>query len=273
MKAPTARRWRPSAFLWASFAGHLLALLLLAWRPALWPWLLAAVLADHGLMAVAGLCPRSGLLGANLVRLPPAACRRGEVAITIDDGPDPEVTPALLQVLARHGASATFFCIGERAQRHPQLVARMAAAGHDVENHGQHHSVLTPFALAAGWRRELSEAQQTLGALTGRRPRFYRAMAGLRNPLLDPVLARLDLRLVSWTRRGYDTRTRDPQRVLARLTRGLCAGDILLLHDGHAARTGDGMPVAVAVLPALLEELQRRGLHPVRLGQACGEQA
>jgi hypothetical protein len=82
------------------------------------------------------------------------------------------------------------------------------------------------------------------------------------------VLPRLGLTLVSWTRRGFDTREADPARVLARLTRGLAGGDILLLHDGHARRTAQGVPVVLQVLPALLARCREAGLRPVRLSDA-----
>ena len=263
------RSWRPTPFVAASAALHPLLALLLAWQWHWWPVLLAALVADHAAIAVQSLWPRSRRLGPNLVRLPAEAATRGEVAITIDDGPDPEVTPAVLAVLARHGAKATFFCIGERAVQQPALCRTIAAAGHDVENHGQKHRHDAPLLGPAGWRREVGDAQRELTAITGRAPRFYRAMAGLRNPWLDPALHGLGLTLASWTRRGFDTRSADPDRVLARLLDGLAAGDILLLHDGHAARTEGGEPVILAVLPRLLGALAARGLTPVTLACAC----
>jgi peptidoglycan/xylan/chitin deacetylase (PgdA/CDA1 family) len=90
----------------------------------------------------------------------------------------------------------------------------------------------------------------------------------LRNPLLDPVLQRLGLQLASWTRRGFDTVERDGSVVLARLMSKLRAGDILLLHDGHAARTSSGTPVVLEVLPSLLEAIEQRGLRTVTLREA-----
>ncbi len=262
------QRWRPSPLLVASAALHLALPALLAWRPAHWPWLLAALLADHAVIAAAGLWPRRALLGANLTRLPAAAAARGEVALTIDDGPDPDVTPQLLELLAGQGARATFFCIGARAAEQPQLCAAIRAGGHALENHSQNHrldfSLLGPRRMA----REIDSAQRTLEALGGRAPTLFRAPAGLRNPWLDPLLRRRGLRLATWTRRGFDTRERDPQRVLRRLCRDLRAGDILLLHDGHAARTADGRAVSVAVLPELLAALRAAGLRSVPLPQA-----
>lgn len=268
---PVDRPWRLSPFLRLCIVLHGLAVVALWLRPSAWPWLLLALFLLHGGIALAGLLPRCALLGRNLSRLPAAAIRRNEVAITIDDGPDPAVTPAVLEILRRHGAQATFFCIGERALRHPELCRQAVAQGHDVENHGQRHRKHTSLFGPAGWRREVGEGQATLQAITGRQPRFYRPIAGLRNPFLDPLLQRCGVFLAAWTRRGYDTRECDPDKVYARLVRNLAAGDILLLHDGHAAlmQDGNGQPIVLAVLPRLLEELAARGLKPVTLRQAC----
>jgi len=114
-------------------------------------------------------------------------------------------------------------------------------------------------------RREISAAQATLEDVTGQRPQFFRAPAGLRNIFLDPVLHELGLQLASWTRRGFDTRTGNADLVLQRLTRNLAAGDILLLHDHHAALSPAGRPVILEVLPPLLAALRAQGLQAVRL--------
>ncbi|HUN93256.1 MAG TPA: polysaccharide deacetylase family protein [Burkholderiaceae bacterium] len=268
-----AGRWRWPPLLQASVAGHGGAALLAAWEPRAWPWILAAVVADHALISAAGLWPRSNWLGANLTRLPAASARRGEVALTIDDGPDPEVTPRVLELLRAAGVRATFFCIAARARAHPDVVREIVRQGHSVQNHSESHrhdfSLLGPAAMA----REIAAAQSSLQELAGEAPRFFRAPAGLRNPFLDPVLHRMRLRLASWTRRGFDTRASDPRRVLARLTRGLAAGDILLLHDGHAARCADGGPVILAVLPPLIEACRAARLVPVTLPHAMDDGA
>lgn len=256
--------WHPSGLLIGSMGLHLAALAMLLWRWRTWPYVLAVLLADHLLHTALGLTPRSHLLGQNWTRLP-ATGAAGRIALTLDDGPDPLVTPAVLRILADHGARATFFFIGERARRHPALVRACIAAGHAVENHSDRH--LRSFALLgpAALTREISRAQHTLQQLSGETPRFFRAPAGLRSPLLDPVLQRLGLQLAAWTRRGFDTVTGDAERVLARLTRGLSAGDILLLHDGNAAVDAGGRAVLLTVLPPLLSLLRERGLTPVTL--------
>lgn len=116
--------------------------------------------------------------------------------------------------------------------------------------------------------REIQAAQDTLAAITGQRPLFFRAPAGLRNPFLDPVLTGLGLRLASWSARGFDTRVGNAAQVTTRLLRGLTAGTILLLHDGNAARTSTGVPVILEVLPVVLESATAAHLRPVTLTQA-----
>lgn len=261
-------RWRPTLLLRASVALHLLAFLLVIAEPGQWRWALAAVLADHVLLMLAGLWPRSDWLGPNWTRLPAAAAARNEIALTIDDGPDPVITPQVLDLLDRHAVRATFFCVGEKAARYPELCREIARRGHAVENHSQRHRHHFALQGYSGLMRELQAAQATLATIAGRRPAFFRAPAGLRNPLLDPVLAHLGLRLVSWSARAYDTLTGDAGRVENRLLRGLRAGAILLLHDGNAARTPEGVPVILAALPAVLAAARTAGLRFVTLQQA-----
>jgi peptidoglycan/xylan/chitin deacetylase (PgdA/CDA1 family) len=261
------RQWRPTPLLQATFALHAGALGLIAMQPGLWPWGLGALAANHLALTSAGLWPRSQSLGPNWVRLPPAAAA-GRVAITIDDGPDPKVTPQVLDLLDRFEAHASFFCIGSKAQRYPDLCREIVRRGHAVENHSQHHyhrfATFGPYRMA----REIEVGQDNLAALTGQRPCFFRPPAGLRNPFLEPILTRHGLHLASWTRRGYDTRNRDPDDVVRRLTIDLCAGDILLMHDGSAARTVAGRPVILTVLPHVLEAAAAAGLKAITLRSA-----
>jgi peptidoglycan/xylan/chitin deacetylase (PgdA/CDA1 family) len=261
-------RWRPSPTIAASIALHGLAAVTIAFHPETWRWALAALAANHAGLTLLGMWPRSTLLGPNLTRLPAAAIARREIALTFDDGPDPEVTPGVLDVLDTCNARATFFCIAEQAARHPELCREMMRRGHALENHSLTHSPAFAFLGLGGFRRDIASAQATLTEITGRPPRFFRAPAGLRNPLLDPVLHQLGLTLATWTRRGYDTREASPARIVERLTRGLAAGDILLLHDGDPARSQDGRPVVLEVLPALLQAIRARDLRPVTLGHA-----
>ncbi|GBG15781.1 polysaccharide deacetylase [Novimethylophilus kurashikiensis] len=260
--------WRPTRFVQASLALHLLALVAVLIRPSIWPWALGIVIANHLLITAVGLWPRSRWLGANWVELPEDAAPRNQIALTIDDGPDPEVTPQVLDVLDRYGVKATFFCIGVLAERHAELCRDIVRRGHAVENHSQYHRHHFSLLGPAGVMREIRAAQQTLTDITGQPPQFFRAPAGLRNPFLAPVLVKLGLQLASWTVRGFDTQTGDAGKVTTRLLAKLRPGAILLLHDGHAARTAQGRPVILDVLPRIIDEAGRRGLHFIRLRDA-----
>jgi peptidoglycan-N-acetylglucosamine deacetylase len=261
-------RWQPTPLIKASYAIHGAAVASLAIVPHAWPLALAAFAANQAVLTWGGLWPRSTWLGPNVTRLPDAAAARGEIALTIDDGPDPDVTPQVLDMLDAAGAKATFFCIGKDVERHADLARDMVARGHSVENHSQHHLKL--FATLGPWqmRREVTDAQESIAATVGRAPCYFRPTAGLRNPFLEPILASLDLRLVTWTRRPFDTRCGDPAEVVRRLTRDLVAGDILLMHDGNAAQTRAGKPVILEALPRLLAALQSAGLRSVTLAHA-----
>jgi len=265
----TRRPWRPVPFVAGSMALHVGALGALGANPEWWPWIAGTLLSDHAFMTVCGLLPRTALIGRNMSRLPRDSAARGEVALTFDDGPDPEVTPHVLDILARHDARATFFCVGERCGAHPELCMEIVRRGHCVENHSGHHP--TTFSLL-GWQRmqqEVDEGQAAIRTATGIAPRFFRAPLGFRSPLLDPVLHRAGLQLASWTRRGFDTNTQ-PRRVVKRLTRGLAAGDILLLHDHNSAITPSGTPGVLESLPQVLEAFERARLRPVTLREATG---
>ena len=208
------------------------------------------------------MLPQSAVLGPVMHRLDQAT---GTVALTFDDGPDPAVTPAVLDQLAEYDATASFFCIGQRARRHPGLIRRVVAAGHRVENHSLTHPHHFAFLAGGALLREVAGAQDVLAELAGSAPVWFRPPMGIRSPLLDPALLRTGLRAATWTRRGYDTRTRDPTAVFRRLSRRLAPGDVLMLHDGNAARTASNAPVVLEALPCLLAAMDACGLRAVAL--------
>jgi peptidoglycan/xylan/chitin deacetylase (PgdA/CDA1 family) len=264
-------RWKPTTAIRLSIWLHSLVILTGVVWPAVWPWLLAVLLSNHLLLAIFGMSPRSQVLGGNLVRLPPLGSAKGYVALTFDDGPDPEVTPMVLDLLDRHAAKASFFCIGRRAAAHPEIVRDIIRRGHSLENHSYRHPYAFACYLPSAMRREIEKTQSVIHALTATRPAFFRAPAGLRSPLLDPVMTQSRLRYVSWTRRGLDCFSRSPAAVLHRLIRGLAAGDVLLLHDGSCTRTRNGEPIVLVVLPRLLQHLAQLGLRPVSLPIGCAD--
>jgi len=254
-----------SALVRASMALHLGGVAVGIASPRAWPWVIGGLVADHLVLVGGSLWPRSSLVGPNLTRLPPGIPDDRSVALTFDDGPDPAVTPAVLEILGRRGARATFFYVGRRAEAHPDLVARTARLGHRVENHSYRHPSAFCFLGPRAIGREIDRAQEVLARCAGEPPRWFRAPAGIRNPWLDGALVRRRLELASWTRRGFDTVSRDPAGVLRRLTRSLAPGDVLVLHDGSAARDRSGRPVIVETLPRLLDAIDAAGLRAVPL--------
>ncbi|SPA55901.1 polysaccharide deacetylase family protein [Cupriavidus taiwanensis] len=264
---PPSRPWRPTPLLYGAAAVHVGAVGAMLAYPQGLSWGLAGIGASHVAMCAAGLWPRSTWLGPNLLRLPPSA--EGCVALTFDDGPNPDLTPRVLDLLDQHGASATFFCIGERAAAHPELVREIVRRGHAVENHSMYHRLHFSTFGPGRMQRDIAAAQLLLTEITGQAPRFFRAPAGLRNPFLEPVLCRLGLQLAAWTRRGFDTVSGNhAARVARRLTGRLAGRDILLLHDGNPGLDPAGHPHCTTVLPDLLAAIDRAGLRCVTLRAA-----
>ena len=271
MGDPVHVGWRPSPFIVASAGLHGIALATVLAFPPSWSLMLAALVGNHAALSAAGMFPRCTWLGPNITRLPASQAHNGVVALTFDDGPDPEVTPKVLDLLQQAGARATFFCVGRRAEAHPDLVAAMRSRGHGVENHTYSHSNAFAFRGPRGLRQEILRAQAAIDGAGGGRPNFFRAPAGIQNPWVPFVLAGAGLSLVSWTRRGFDTVTPDGARVAARLGRGLRGGDILLLHDASSARNARGGPVVLDALPRVLDQMNRKSLRSEALHAALGK--
>ncbi len=264
----SARRWQPTPFVKASFALHAVSAVVVGTSPATWPWALAAVAANQALIGAAVMWPRSTWIGENIRRLPPSSGAKNEIALTFDDGPDPDVTPRVLDLLDAHGHQASFYVVGERAAKYPRVIQEIVKRGHAVENHSHHHTNSFAFYGSARLHRELDAAQQAIAAAAGSLPRFFRAPMGFRTPFLDPVIARLGLRYTSWTRRGFDSTAKNPTPVLQRLVAGLRAGDILLLHDGSMLSARRERAIVLDVLPELLKKISAGGLRSVTLRHA-----
>ncbi|HWA88321.1 MAG TPA: polysaccharide deacetylase family protein [Opitutus sp.] len=182
-----------------------------------------------------------------------------EVWLTIDDGPDPADTPRILDALDRHGARATFFLIGERAARHPELVREIARRGHEAGCHTQTHPVASFWA--AGPRRTAREIDAARAAIRagGAEPRRFRTPVGIKNFFLARVLAERGLRCIGWSVRSRDGIDSDAARVERRVARRLRPGAIVLMHEGPAVAAG----VRVVAIERVLRLLAERGLRCV----------
>jgi peptidoglycan/xylan/chitin deacetylase (PgdA/CDA1 family) len=200
---------------------------------------------------------------ARAVGLPRTLGEPGGVAITFDDGPHPEGTPAMLEVLAAAGARAAFFLVGEQVERRPELAARIAAAGHLVALHGHRHRLQLRLR-ASEVAVDLLRGRAAIEDATGTAVRWHRPPYGIYSPRgLDAAReARLDPLL--WSRWGKDWRKfTTPARIVARATRRISAGDVILLHDADFYSARNSYAHTAAALPAIINELKRLGLDTV----------
>jgi len=157
---------------------------------------------------------------------------RREIWLTIDDGPDEIDTPRILGLLDRHQARATFFLVGERAARHPDLAAEILRRGHQVGHHTQTHPMAAFWcAPPARVRAELDDGLHALRR-AGANPRWFRPPVGIKNLFLAKALQERGLQCVGWDVRSRDTTSRDPARVAARVMRAVRPGSIVLMHEG-----------------------------------------
>lgn len=187
------------------------------------------------------------------------ATSRREVWLTIDDGPDPEDTPRILELLAEHGAHATFFVIGQNVVLHPGIIRAVAAAGHEVAHHTHTHP-LAFFWCASPARvgRELDAGLEALRA-AGVHPTRFRSPVGIKNLWLAAALRARGLTCVGWSARGLERRRGDAEAVAGRATRGLAPGAILLLHEGPRVPG----PIRVEAIRRVLERLHDQGYQCV----------
>lgn len=183
------------------------------------------------------------------------------IALTFDDGPDPARTPALLDALDDLGVKATFFCVGDRVDAHPELCARIAREGHEIGNHTYSHRYL-PLAPAASVERELRAADRAIAEATGQVPTLARPPYGGRSPWTVRAFARLAKRLVLWDVNSFDWKGRPPREVAARVLDRVKPGSIVLFHDTHAERT-------ITTLRLLVPALRARGYALGTVGQVA----
>ncbi len=251
-----------ATFLLAAAALLIVAALAGGWAVAA----VAAFLCGFVALALDAFHPRVNLFMPALVSLPQ---QRGKktLALTFDDGPVPQYTPQVLDVLDRHGVKATFFCIGDNARRFPELVREIVARGHTLGNHTQTHRSLL-LAGSARVTQELDQAQAALHAAGGGRPIYFRCPKGYKNPFVARVLRRRGMQLVGYGYPIWDVENPPPAQLVARALQRAAAGDIIVMHDGFPAGKPGRRDSLVAALPEIIAGLLARGLTPVSLDQA-----
>ncbi len=188
---------------------------------------------------------------------------KNKIAITFDDGPHPENTVEIINILKEHNARATFFVKGKNAGKYPDVVLKTYQNGHLIGNHSYEHKFLFPLQCFSGMLSEVSHAQNALSAITGNKIRYFRPPFGVTNPTIARVVKRLNLIVVGWSIRTFDTTRRNREAVLRKVEQNLKAGDIILLHD-HT-------PHVLWLLKSILQLANQRNLEPVTVEELFDE--
>jgi peptidoglycan/xylan/chitin deacetylase (PgdA/CDA1 family) len=184
-------------------------------------------------------------------------------ALTFDDGPHAQGTPAVLETLASAGVRATFFLVGEQVRRNPAVAREVVAAGHQIALHCDRHRNLlrlTPWQVS----EDLARALDSIGQATGCEPVLYRPPYGVANAAALRMAARSGWRTLLWTQWGRDWERRaTPESITRLVTRGVGEGSVLLLHDADDYSAPGSWERTAAALPRVLDVLHQRGLDPV----------
>ncbi|HET9776850.1 MAG TPA: polysaccharide deacetylase family protein [Gemmatimonadaceae bacterium] len=183
---------------------------------------------------------------------------RKVVALTFDDGPNPDATPRILDTLGEKGVRATFFVLGSHAERWPELVRRMSSEGHQLGNHGYFHRKLqfkSPFYV----RRDIRLGIRAIRRAGAPAPRYFRAPHGFRSPWTTPIASSYGERTVGWSLGVWDSDRPGVNEIVRRTIEGVTPGSIVLLHDGDGYNPdGDRMQTAAA-LPHIIDRLTDQG--------------
>ncbi len=189
------------------------------------------------------------------------------IALTFDDGPDPEVTPVVLDQLKVTGARGTFFTIGRHLERHKAIGARALAEGHELGNHSWRHAYWQNFYTTGQHARDLERNTRIIQELSGNASQpLYRPPVGLKSPALARVANKRDLTIIAWSLHSRDTMSGNAQAIADRVLRRVQPGDIVLMHDGHDL-DGRHRRGILPALPLILRGLQERGLESVTVSQ------
>lgn len=196
-----------------------------------------------------------------------------KVALTFDDGPDPDNTLRVLDALAEHGTRATFFVIGRSFAAHPEIAARMVAEGHAIGNHSWQHSRMQNFRSARWHQAEIDRCERLLDAVARTdRPGLYRPPVGLKSGELVKAIWSRRLTVIAWSLHSRDTRLASAEAVANRVLGRIRPGDIVLLHDGHD-RPGDRRPLCADAVRLILAGLGQKGLECVTIPELLSADA
>ncbi|HNP19750.1 MAG TPA: polysaccharide deacetylase family protein [Fulvivirga sp.] len=153
-----------------------------------------------------------------------------ELALTFDDGPSPN-TLAVLDTLKNYNAKATFFCIGHRIDKHPEIMKRIVAEGHTLGNHSYSHSIWFPVFRSKKITQEINKTNDLITHYTGKENRLFRPPFGVMTPGIAKAITKTRQLVMGWSIRSFDTSTKDINKVIKRVQKKLVGSNVLLLHD------------------------------------------
>ena len=193
----------------------------------------------------------------------------GSVALTFDDGPSPQFTPAILDILDRFSAKATFFLIGVNVRAEEQLAREIVVRGHAVGNHTLNHHHTGILHGVGYWQQQLARTQDIILAATGKLPALFRSPMGLKTPAQARAVRALGLHYIAWQQRGFDTLSIPPATIAKYINRRIRPGNIITLHDGlEPARIHLSQRQTIAALPLILSHLAALNLRSLPLHDA-----
>jgi peptidoglycan/xylan/chitin deacetylase (PgdA/CDA1 family) len=216
------------------------------------------------------IVPGIFLVGVPFIFRPVCRVRTDEplVALTFDDGPNPDYTGQILEVLYSHKARATFFVTAVNAERYPDLVRAAVAGGHQVGNHSAAHRHLLSLMPCRIQHKDIRSAQRAIGRIAGSAPRLYRPPMGYKTPETFRAAAREGLSVCGWDIKGLDTVMTDPNRIARNGVGRARSGSVILLHDsGSLKQRPSDRSATVRALPLILAGLAEKGLKPVTLSE------
>ena len=173
------------------------------------------------------------------------------LALTFDDGPHPEITPQILDLLKKHNAKATFFCIGQHAEKHPEILKRILEEGHGVGNHSYSHKNTFPFFGESQIKTELEQTD----AILKQANTLFRPPFGVTNPTIAKVVKETGHQVIGWNVRSFDTVIKNPQTITKRILNKVKPGSIILMHDTR--------PQTLEALKVILPRLSGHKLVPI----------
>ncbi len=187
------------------------------------------------------------------------------IAITFDDGPDPQFTPQVLDILAKENVKAAFFVIGHKIEANKELLKRIHDEGHTIGNHSFSHTKKLTTSTTTLLREDFLKCSNSIKSVINKDPKFFRPPYGVTNPRYKRAIMALSLKSIGWSVRSLDTKTNAPNQLKSRILKKIFNGSILLFHDTQQ--------VTVETLPDIIQHCKNNGINIVSLPELIDQKA